>query len=220
MARKLPESKKLDRKKGTVSPKWKIVIICEGEVTEPRYFKDFARHCKNQLVDVEIIKKGGAVRKLVGAVKEKQEELTRIAKKSDDSFDKLFRVWGVPDVDNHPKLLEAKNLTKEHNLNIALSNPCFEIWALLHFHEQDAPLDRKDAQKKLAKEMPTYCHDNNPVFDFSMLQQKYNDAVRNATRGLRKRQVEGIEAGNPSTNVFELTEDIRIGPTGMPKANA
>lgn len=212
MARRLPNSKSLDRKAGSQSPKWKIVIICEGEITEPRYFRDFERNTKNQLVEIDIIEKGGAVRTLVGKVKAKQEELAKIAKKSGNSFDHLFRVWGVPDVDEHPKLLEARNLAKQHNLNIALSNPCFELWALLHFGEQDAPISRKQAQRNLAKVMPSYNHDRNPVFDFSLLRERHSTAVANAVRGRENRDREGAEAGNPSCNVDQLMEEIRCGP--------
>jgi hypothetical protein len=212
MARKLPKSKSLDRKIGSQSPKWKIIIICEGEKTEPVYFLDFARHFKSNIVSVRLIPKGGPVRELVGRVKELQEEMMQKAQRSKNSFDQFFKVWGVPDVDEHPKLLEAMNLAQEHNLNIALSNPCFEIWGLLHFSEQNAPLHRKDAQRNLTTYMTSYSHSKNPIFDFELLKTRYMDAVTNAKRGLANRTSEGCIAGNPSTNVYLLMEEIRSGP--------
>lgn len=213
MARKFPKTKSLERKKGTEEPRWKIYIVCEGSVTEPQYFRDFARHGKSQVVEIQIIEKGGPVRELVNKVKGLEEALERAAKRSKDSFAKLYRVWGVPDVDAHPKLQEAVNLAKEHHLNIALSNPCFEVWGLLHFAPQDAPMHRRDAQRKLATLMPSYSHDKTPVLDCGLLREKYPEAVINAKRGLVARKAEGNEGGNPSSNVFALTEEILNGPS-------
>lgn len=94
MARKFPKTKSLERKKGTEVPRWKIYIVCEGSVTEPQYFRDFARHSKSQIVEIQIIEKGGPVRELVNKVKELEETLEKAAKRSRDSFAKLYRVWG------------------------------------------------------------------------------------------------------------------------------
>lgn len=213
MARKFPKTKPLERKKGTELPRWKIYIVCEGSVTEPQYFRDFARHSKSQIVEIQIIEKCGPVRELINKVKGLEETLEKAAKRSSDSFAKLYRVWGVPDVDEHPKLKEALNLAKEHHLNIALSNPCFELWGLLHFAPHDGPMHRRDAQKQLATLMPSYSHDKAPVLDCGLLHEKYPDAVTNAKRGLAAREAEGTERGNPSSNVFELTEEILNGPS-------
>lgn len=188
------------------------MIVCEGEKTERRYFEEFARHYKNQIVELEIQPKGGAIRELVGKVKTVKEALQKDAGRSKDSFAKMFRVWGVPDVDEHPKFVEAMNLADDHGLDIALSNPCFELWGLLHFGEENAPMTRHEAQKKLSLLMPGYAHSGNPIFDFGLLRDKYNDAVKNAKKGMECRNAEGAPNGNPSSSVFRLTEEIVNGP--------
>ena len=216
MPRKFPRTKSLERKQGEKLPKWRILIVCEGSITEPQYFKDFSRYNKSQIIDVEIYPKGGPVRALVGRVKDLQEEMQRKAKRSKDSFAKLFRVWGVPDVDEHPKFQEAMQLAREHNLNIALSNPCFEVWGLLHFNEQDSPLHRHQAQKKLEDYMPGYSHDDSPIFNYDVIRDKHLDAICNAKRGLARRIAEDDAAGNPSSNVCDLIEELLTGPQITP----
>jgi hypothetical protein len=47
-------------------------------------------------------------------------------------------VWCVFDVDEHPKLAEARDQANANGIQLAVSNPCFELWLLLHFQEHRA----------------------------------------------------------------------------------
>ncbi len=44
-------------------------------------------------------------------------------------------VWCVFDVDQHPKIKEALSLAAKNGISVALSNPCFEFWLVLHFEK-------------------------------------------------------------------------------------
>jgi RloB-like protein len=58
--------------------------------------------------------------------------------------------WCVFDVEwpiNHPNLHDALLLAREHGIEVAISNPCFEIWLVLHFQDHAAWLDNDDARR-------------------------------------------------------------------------
>lgn len=209
MVRKIPHSPSISRRRASIEPNKKIVVICEGEVTEPNYLNTFSKYFKNPLVVVEVMPKGGPIRSLVSKAKARKDQLVRESRYSRDSFDKNFQVWGMADVDAHPKLSEALAVANDVGIKMALSNPCFEIWGVFHFELQDGGIDRHAAQRRLEKLMPGYLHSGNAVFDAEVISTHYETALQNATLALRRREEEGTPRGNPSTNVHELLEIIR-----------
>ena len=50
------------------------------------------------------------------------------------------------DVDEHPDVDAAIRDAAQVNIGIAVSNPCVELWFLLHWRDQTAHLDRHAAQ--------------------------------------------------------------------------
>lgn len=57
--------------------------------------------------------------------------------------------WCVIDVEApvpHPRLEEALVLAERHGIKVARSNPCFEVWLILHFADQTGWLTTGDAQ--------------------------------------------------------------------------
>lgn len=208
MAKKFPPSKSLNRKSLIKEPLTTIYIICEG-ATEKDYFEKLSAAKKNAVVVTDIVDKGGPILKLVEKCIALTEKLEKDAKKSKDSFANKFVVWGVPDVDEHPKFEEAKNLiTNKKNLNIALSNPCFEVWGIFHYMLQDAHIHRHDAQKLLKTLMPGYCHEKNPYFDKKVIVELYETAMSNSKKAFKKRAEEKNERGNPSSSVHQLVSYI------------
>lgn len=71
----------------------------------------------------------------------------------DRSFDEegeTDEFWFIFDVEwpvNHPGLREAVSEAKQHGVRTAVSNPCFEIWLILHFQDQSSWLDNGDARR-------------------------------------------------------------------------
>ena len=130
MARKFP-NKGLKGTTGRPSPglipaKPKIVIVCEGKVTEPRYFNDFTDHHGNSLVTVTTIGGCGVPLCVVERAVREKHALTHTARRSKDSYDQQFDVWAVFDRDAHPKpqVPQAFALAKRHGIRIAFANPC------------------------------------------------------------------------------------------------
>jgi len=55
MAKRFRKGPALTRRTAKRDPKLKLVIVCEGENTEPKYLKDFANDHANPLVEIEIV---------------------------------------------------------------------------------------------------------------------------------------------------------------------
>lgn len=182
-----------------------MLVVCEGEITEPLYFKEFSQWCRNPRVEVRLEGPSGVPLTLVGRAKElkrKAEEDARIEK--DDNL--LYEeVWCVFDVDEHPNVVAARQLAKDNGLRLAMSNPCFELWLLLHLRENPGAQHRHKLQGMLADLMP------GPLakyIDFPALIGGYEDAVRRAER-LETDAIAEDDAGrNPTTEVFHLTNSI------------
>jgi len=211
MERRFRDPGKTERKaKATREPKAKVVIVSEGKRTEPEYFNDFARLNRNGLVEVKTVGLGAVPSSVVIRAIEEYDKLKRLARKQGDSFANAFEVWAVFDRDEHAEFDIPIQKAEAHQIKVAYSNPCFEIWGLMHYRLVDGPIHRHSAQRELHAEHSSYHHGDNPVLDADSLQGKpYEAALNNAEKALIRRKEEGDERGNPSTTVHLLTEKIR-----------
>jgi len=209
MARKSRSSRLGRRKVSFKEPRSKIIIVCEGKVTEPAYLNDFAKRNCNNLVAVVIHGGEGDPRCVVDRAVNELNILKRAARRSSDSFDQYHKVWSVVDVDEHDRLGDAIVRARDTGVNMAISNPCFELWGFLHFKMQDADIHRHDLQRKLKTLMPCYDSRTNKKFDCDMLISNINDATRRAKVLLLRRKEEGIPNGNPSTSIHKLLQQIK-----------
>ncbi|WP_169748286.1 RloB family protein [Xenophilus azovorans] len=198
--------------KSVREPKSQIVVVCEGKVTEPRYFNDFRLLRGSSLVKVKAIGGCGVPVSVVEQAIKEKAQLEKIAKKTGNSFDKAFEVWAVFDRDEHPEpqVPEAFRLATQHRIFVAYSNPCFEVWGLMHFSCWGKPGHHHETQRDLKNLLNGYCHKANPVMDVSVLNDHYDKAVEHAKRARSQRLKEsGSPHGDPSTTVDKLTERIR-----------
>jgi hypothetical protein len=139
--------KSLRRQVETKVPKPKIIIYSEGEKTEFDYFKEIERAFPCVLVDVEIIEGAGVPFTIAEkATRAAQEERYRNRRQSYAGRDEF---WAVFDRDEHPNVPEAISRCRDANVGVAFSNPCFELWLILHFQDFDRPDHRHDVQRHL-----------------------------------------------------------------------
>lgn len=183
----------------------RLLVVCEGAVTERQYFEEFVRWCRNPLVEVRIHSPAGVPFSLVTAARDLKHEAKRRAKAEDDDNLHYEDVWCVFDVDDHPRLEDARVMAADNGLRLAMSNPCFELWLLLHLRENPGAQHRHKLQDMLAKLTPGVADKH---LDFDLLAAGYDDAFRRAER-LERAALEDGEAGrNPTTEVFHLTDSI------------
>ena len=67
------------RQKPFLDPKPIILIVCEGEKTEPQYFKAFSLACENPRVAIRVAREHGVPRTLVETAKKFKEEAAKDA---------------------------------------------------------------------------------------------------------------------------------------------
>ncbi|RKZ53031.1 MAG: RloB domain-containing protein [Candidatus Parabeggiatoa sp. nov. 3] len=206
--RKLPKTPSLERRKSQREPKFKIVVVCEGEKTEPKYLNDFTQDHNNPLVEIKVVPKGGVPVTLVKKAVKFKKELEREARRSQNSFDEHFQVWGLFDVDEHPNIPQAKDMARSNGVKLSIANPCFELWGLLHIRNYDAPIHRHDLQRILEKLMQGYDHEVSATFNYEFIRDHYDIAKKRAKQGYQRREEEGDSGGNPSTDVHKLLDLI------------
>lgn len=204
---KLPEPPGLQRKSAFAEPKVEIVIACEGKVTE----KNYLNQCKSEygagMVQLRWLPITGVPMTVVNAAIEERQRLLEQARRSRDSFD-VFRVWAVFDRDAHPKVPEALTLAEQTGIDVAFSNPCFELWPLLHLEDYGGVEGRHQVQGRLNDRMASYHHDKSPVVDFDAIKHSFPDAYGRALRLNKGRRDDGDAFGCPTTTVGELVKKI------------
>ena len=145
---------------------------------------------------------------VVEIAKELKEEAEQAAKREDDENARYDSVWCVFDVDEHPKINDAVQQANDNQIHLAISNPAFELWLLLHFTDFAAGRDRAFIRGELRKHVTDY----DKHVDFAKhYAEGYPNAVTRAemldetARTLGR----GNHLQNPSTGVHRLTEYIR-----------
>src|SRR6202165_1126853 len=204
MTRRSPTSD-LRRRRPQLEPRRRILIVCEGRRTEPEYFQAL-RVKLRAVVEVQIEPGGPDPKILVERAVARKRDTDREARLQRDRFLRYDEIWCVFDTDEHPKLADARQQAQAHGIELAISNPCFELWALLHFQDQSAFLERHVAVTRLKKHLPHY----KKVLPFEVLHPKYPAAVLRAQELDRRCQDAGRPGNNPSTGVYRLTESMRI----------
>ena len=204
MSRKRRAARRVSRKNLGRSPDLRIVVVTEGAVTEPGYLRTFDRlHRDQSSAKLVVIPDAGDPRAVVERAIEESRESKRDRLGSHDA------VWAMFDRDDHLRFDEAKDMARGNGIRLAVSDPCFELWGILHYQECNAPLDRHECQKKLGELCPGYRNKKRKVFDDpEVIESKYRDAVRRAENSLTRRREEGDPEGNPSSTVHHLTECI------------
>ena len=110
--RRTSQDRTIDRR----PPLPRILIVCEGERTEPDYFSQFK---------VTTTVKGEAMNTL------SLVERTMVLRDEDRRFD---QVWCVFDLDSCPKqhFEKAIQMARKENIRVAYSNEAFELWYVLY----------------------------------------------------------------------------------------
>jgi hypothetical protein len=90
-------------------------------------------------------------------------------------------VWVVVDRDEHD-LSSALVRARDHHFGIIFSNPCFELWPILHLRDHQRREERDKLQHQLKSEHPGYDHDAGARCDWSVLCPGERDAVERAWR--------------------------------------
>ncbi len=194
--RKNPKLKRKSKGKG--KPPKLFLIVCEGERTEPNYFRSFKLTSANVTVE-------GCGRNTVSLIK-KAVEIRRKAEKDDEIY---AQVWCVFDRDSFPlrNFNEAIKLAGRNDIKVAYSNEAFELWYLLHFHYYDTGISRAK-YKSMLTQLLGQPYKKNSMSMYEELKEKQENALRNADTLLRSYSPLNPGKDNPSTTVHKLVAEL------------
>ena len=176
----------------------RILIVCEGEKTEPNYFRAFR-------VTNNVFGEGLETIRVV----EEAERLNEV----DGPFD---RIWCVFDRDSFPADNFDNAVKKVLSLaskgfRVAYSNEAFELWYILHFEYQDAALPRASYWPRLTGHIGRDYRKGDPDI-YSVLHSKGNEELAHKyAQRLREHHAEDLPLSrrNPQTTVDELVRYLR-----------
>lgn len=201
--------RKVDQKKrGKVSRKTKKIILIGAEgknQTERKYFKAI-----NQVQsEYKIMAGKGNNTDPVGVV----EDLLKSAKQEELDLKDGDILACFIDVDfkngRDQELRAAMKLARQNNISVFLSNPCFEIWYLLHFRYSTKLYG---SNEEVIKELGCYISDYSKSKDvYNLIENKIDQALLNT----KKLESYHLENGTndrlkklPSTEAYKLIEMI------------
>lgn len=181
-------------------------IYCEGEKTEPNYINKYIAgkftDRRRKVVQVEATKKNTPI------------QLVEVALQHKNSHDcpNHDEFWVVYDREAPAKYLDelhkkALDLAVKNNINVALSNVCFELWLLLHFKGNTAPyasyndlMASSDFRSELLKAgISDYEKGNTAIFDVVL--SRLNTAK---TRAIAMNQHTLSSAANGKNKPYQL----------------
>jgi hypothetical protein len=190
-------------------------IYCEGENTEPEYFKSFPVNTETKVDAIGLARSKTALVEKVIDLLQNDEMLT------DDqvNYDSDRQLWVVFDYDTRGDANEAQDfnnaiyIAEQNGVKVAYSNDSFELWFVLHYKYHQAALTRHEYYEMLSDKLKCNYEKEGKSKDFSKAlygiflpdQQK---AIDNAVRLFEEKQGESYCDQNPCTTVFKLVEEL------------
>lgn len=110
-----------------------MTIVCDDSVTAPKYFHCLQRVVK-QVAKLNVLAASQGKTSARAVVDRAIDEYERLDK--DDDHDAVWVVIDMEQEDHHrQQAKQEKKRAKSKGVNVALSNPCFEVWTLLHLED-------------------------------------------------------------------------------------
>ena len=224
----LPQSKKVQERQKQLKRAKRptavghVLIICEGEKTEPNYFNWWRKQLENirsaaktkptGRIDVNIFSdtidikgEGRSTRSLV-----KQAIILKNLAPID-----YKQIWCVFDRDSFtPNDYNAAiEMAHAEEFHVAFSNEAFEFWYLLHFDFFDTGVSRSQYKQMLTDRLgETYQKNDSDMYE-KLLKHSGADqkqAIKNAKKLYKQMGSDARNYAdfNPSTTVFKLVESL------------
>lgn len=201
------ESRSLKRMVAIRRPRKTIVVFCEGEKTEPQYLQALKQEPSVRdmaAIDlrVEIGHGGDVPRTLVSLAVSARDRATE----EKDEIDEFWCVFDVEQPKNHPGLGEARQRARANGINLAISNPCFELWLILHFQPHGGWLDN-DGARRLRRRLDGSADKS---LDPARYMPLVADAARRAGELEKRHQRDGVSMpdDNPSSGMHLLISAV------------
>jgi hypothetical protein len=181
-------------------PLKRILIVCEGEQTEPNYFRDFGLSS----TEVMVVGAGRNTLSLVEKTKQIKDE------REDKIAAPFSSIWCVFDRDDNPahNVDNSIQKAKKYNFNVAYSNEAFEIWFILHFSYISTALSRSQ-YRDILNDYLNVKYEKNIKGIYERILDKQQAAIRNAKMlAATYLQSQAFATRNPYTDVYALVEEL------------
>ena len=186
-------SSDLSRRQGVREIKQSFLIVCEGEKTEPDYFRAFRMTAAT-----------------VKAVGQAMNTMTLVSKAisirdADQKRKKIYdQCWVVFDKDDFPAkdFNQAIQFAEKNGFRVAYSNQAFEYWFLLHYNLYIGAIHRSQYKDMLTKltGMPYSKSEGYGAVMYNLLLSRQQQAINNAETVLAE-----ISHGNPAEEESSTT---------------
>ncbi len=201
----LPRTKLLKRTTRNVDARI-FLIATEGAKTEPSYF-EWLRGVwitNPSRVHIEVVDPGSDN---LSAAQHIIERLS--ARAAELGVQDIDSCWLVFDVDRQPQksLKQVLQRARQKGYELAVSNPCFELWLLLHVDDPgDAADECKVYEQRLRVTLGGYNKARLPTerFDATSI-----EAAIQRAKALDVAPAEAWPSKPPATHVYRLIEELR-----------
>lgn len=184
-----------------------LLLFVEGAKTEELYLTRWVREHR-ATVAVAFSNTRGSPLTLVKAACEAARRDRRISEKRGGPL--YDEYWCVFDRDDHPNMDQAFQMARDNRIYVALSVPCLELWFLIHFEDQTAPIHRADAQSRSKSHL--LCEKSLTDDALGQLVVRYPEAKSRAVALDTKHLGDGTGPfPNPSSGVWRLVDSIAKG---------
>ncbi|MBF0461739.1 MAG: RloB domain-containing protein [Magnetococcales bacterium] len=193
-----PKGRRFQRPLGVRRYRKLFVIAVEGVVTEPQYFALFDD--QQSVIHVNCLK-GGHDSSPPQVLQRMENHLKQAGLKSSDE------AWLVVDKDQWTDAQLGTLYTwagGHKNYDVALSNPQFEYWLLLHFEDGTGIASALDCTNRLKRHLPGY---NKGIDVRKINREQIDEAIRRARQRDTPPCVDWPRALG-GTTVYKLVENI------------
>ena len=183
-----------------------ILVAFEGKnKTENNYFSNYRLRDKDYIIKLVPGNETDPIN-LVNKTIVKVKELGLNLEEND-------RAYCIFDTDlderKNMQIIKARKLAKKYHIIMITSNPCIELWFLLHFEYTTAWLSNNDVINKLKKYYPKY---EKNINIFPEIKDKVFEAIKNAKKlesfQLDNNKIIGMVDANPSTEMYKIVEEL------------
>ena len=198
------QPRRLIRKPAIREERQCILIVCEGEKTECNYFRRLRKELRLASVDIEVKHRGSAAFRAVEYARELK------GNRANSLFSDYDKTWCVVDVECPPQksLDKAVIHAKNYQIDLIMSNPCFEYWLLLHFEKTSSHMTAKKTLQRLKKHLPGYSKSDDDWF--RVVHQETEEAIKRAKAILKENgwEMDNLKECNASTHVHKIVGDL------------
>ena len=205
------KNRTLKRNENIRSEYLRILVITEGEKTEPLYLKEIRKSLRISSTHIAILRSEKGTDPL-SIVEYAIEVFNNGIYEKELPAQVYDRVYVVFDRDEHKtflqaiKLIEGKKLKNNENKDVfiqgVISIPCFELWILLHFKKVNGHREREAVYRELKEFLPKYSKGFADSYKATV--DKLEIAYARAKTTCNGKSVK--DEPNPYTNVWELVE--------------